>query len=78
MWMKSAEKNISREKEIGRGNIITVVSRWGIYVLDPQEVDDEFVFDCLGNKFYVTIPDLAYISWLEEKIEELQKTTKKV
>ena len=72
--MKSAEKNISRGKEIGRGNMITVLRRRRIYMLDPQEDDHEFVFDCRGNKFYVTIPDLTYIRWLEEKVESLQKS----
>jgi hypothetical protein len=50
-----------------------VVRRRGIYVLNPQEVNDGFVLGCLGNSFYVTIPDLAYIRWLEEKVESLQK-----
>jgi hypothetical protein len=60
------------------GNNVTetefgVVRRRGIYVLNPQKVDDGFVLGCLGNKFYVTIPDLTYIRWLEEKVESLQK-----
>jgi hypothetical protein len=60
------------------GNNVTetefgVVRRRGIYVLNPQEVDDGFVLGCLGNSFYVTIPDLTYIRWLEEKVESLQK-----
>jgi hypothetical protein len=75
--------NLHQQYKRETGNSVTetefgVVRRRGIYILDPQEVNDEFVFQCLGNSFYITIPDLAYINWMEEKIEEMQKPTKKV
>ncbi|WP_319502537.1 hypothetical protein [uncultured Draconibacterium sp.] len=41
------------------------VRKKGTWILDPQKVDDELVFDCFGRNFNIQVPDKAYINWLE-------------
>jgi hypothetical protein len=48
-----------------------VVRRRGVYVLDPHEVNDEIVFNHFGHNFFVRFPDIAYIEWMEEKLNEI-------
>ena len=46
-----------------------VIRSRGRWILDPQEVSDEFVLEQLtGYSGRIWIPDLEYIAWLEEQV----------
>jgi len=48
-----------------------LVRSHGEWILDPQEVNDDFVLqDLTGYSGRIMIPDLDYIAWLEEKVKE--------
>lgn len=48
---------------------IGVVRMRGLWVLDPDEINDDQVLDTFGRggELIIPIPDLEYIAWLEEK-----------
>ncbi|MCK5134857.1 MAG: hypothetical protein KAR19_03655 [Bacteroidales bacterium] len=49
-----------------------VIRSRGQWILDPSEVDDQFVLEQLtGYSGRILIPDLEYIAWLEEQLQNL-------
>jgi len=64
--------HLAYKRETGRSVTewdLGVIRSRGQWILDPQEVDDQFVLEELtGYSGRIMIPDLEYIAWLEDQL----------